>query len=392
MIFLVLSCFFYALPNALYIPSILFYFPFYFSKIFSYDKKLNLLIFIAAISLLFSVIINLEDIRAFTLLKSFIISILYPISFALGIYLRNKFNNYKFLNKFILYSFLVLIFIQTSNLFFYEPSAAARQYFGSFLLFYFILINYSLTRNFKRIIVLFMIIMSLRILSMGSLSFLVIILFSLVLTIFFITTKIICSLTLKINKSYLKLIFLSLFLISIFFIAIYQFNIIALRRLNALNAIIDFLGSFDLDLIMTISGGRFLATFSGFEEFFNSPFDLSNILLDKPSISADSPFFDNLLSYSGLGEEYLTSKRPTSLVSWLLFNQRILSLPIISHIIFYFFKLTKLIFKEKDIKFVTFYSSTFSYILLVGFIASQPSLCIPWILLGFCSNSDKKRN
>ena len=142
---------------------------------------------------------------------------------------------------------------------------------------------------------------------------------------------------------------------------------------------------------MRISGGRFLATYSGFRGFLDSPFDLSSILLDKPSISANSEFFSNLLTYSGLGEEYLTSRRPTSLVSWLLFNLKVLALPIFSHIIFNMGNLISLIIKEKDTRFFIFYAFSFSYILMVGFIASQPSLCIPWIILGFCSGMEENK-
>lgn len=390
MIALVFSCFFYSLPTTYYyLPSIVFYIPFYLSNIINQDNKLNFLIFLSTVYLFIALIINIDDIQLFTLLKSFILTIIYPVAFALGSYLKVRLKDYKFLYKFIPYSFLLLFLIQTTPLLYYEPSAAARQYFGSFLLFYYILINFKTSPRLKKIIILFMVFMVLRIFSMGSLTFLAIFALSLILTLFTVSFKLIYPIKLKIRKSYLKLTLTTLFLISIIIISIYQFQIIDVRRLRAFEMIINFFQSLNFNIIMSISGGRFLSTFAGLQEFINAPFDLSDIFLDKPSISTDNPYYESLLNYSGLGEEYLTARRPNSLVSWLLFNLKILAIPIISHIIFNLKKLIILIFKEKNIKFLIFYTTSFTYILVIGFLTSQPSLCIPWILLGLCSSIEK---
>lgn len=391
---LVLSSFFYAIPYAIaYFPSIIFYLPFYFLDINIKRDGINLLVIISTIVFFISILLGFNSIPIFNIVKSYLISLVYPISFFLGKYINlKKFKHNNFVENYLIFSIIFLSLNLLDKAFYYEPSSVARAYFGAFLIFYFISIRLKLRGYLKKIIIGSCFFILIRVLDLGSLSFIALLLFSIITYILISFIKLILTIIKnRINKKSLKNILIFSFSLTLIFILIFNFNIIDTRRTRALLVLFEFLKNTNLNELMSISGGRFLSTYLGYESFFREPLNFSYLFADKPSVRIDSNFLDSLSS-SGLGVSFLTTRRPSSLISWILFNMRIFGIPIIIHILYRIFNLFKICLNEKNNKYLIFYSFSLSYILLIGFTASQVSLCLPWIILGICDSTNEKIN
>ena len=379
----ILSLFFYAF-NLVYIPSVVFYLPFYLKNI-NFGKYTNSVLPLTVFtSLLIAVFIH-SSISYLVALKTFFLCLLYPISFNFGNYLSNRFDKLTTnqINKFFIYSNVFLIFIFLNKTFFYEPSAVSRTYMGASLLFSLIIIEKNL--NSRSLIILFPFFIT-SIFALLINNSLTLYLFLLGGFITFFVIRIYNSATIfskRISKKIIKIFIYMIILILFLSLFITQFELISERRLNNLYSLWKSLRTLDTSLLLSLGGGRFLAAYSAYKDFFSQPFDFSKFFLDLPVINQNNEYLGSLVKYSGLEDYFFTNKRAGAYVPFLLFNLRVLALPYLLHIVFVFVKLVNFFKEIIDIRYKIFFAFFFFYWFYSVFVTSPTSFCLPWILYGF---------
>ncbi len=380
---IVLSLFFYAF-NLIYIPSIVFYIPFYLKSL-NFSKYINSVLPITVFtSLLIAVFIH-RNISYLVALKTFFLCLLYPLSFNFGNYLSNIIDKFSInqIKKFFIYSNIFLILIFLNKTFFYEPSAVSRTFMGASLLFYLIILEKNLKSRISNWSFLFLITSILALLINNSLT---LYLFLLGGFITFFVIRIFNSVTLfskKINKKVIRIFIYMFFLILFLFLGLTQFDLISERRLNNLYSLWKSLSTLDTRLLLSLGGGRFLASYSAYNDFFSNPFDFSKFFLDLPVINDNNEYLGSLVKYSGLEDYFFTNKRAGAYIPFLLFNLRIIAIPYLLHIGVVFIRLVKFFKQMIDIRYKVFFAFFFFYWFYSVFITSPTSFCLPWILFGF---------
>ena len=99
------------------------------------------------------------------------------------------------------------------------------------------------------------------------------------------------------------------------------------RRIRNAFALIDHLKTFNLSGLLTLGGGRFLATYVAYLEAIKDFISLDYFMLDRPCLDSSAVGFEELTIYSGLSVDFLEARRPGCLLAWLLFNLKFLSVP-----------------------------------------------------------------
>ena len=385
-ILLALGSFFYAIAGS-YVPSIIFYLPFYLKNL-TLNKYINsVLPLTILISLLLAIIIN-NDISYIVALKTTILCLIYPISFNFGNYLSEKIEIYSRarINKYLIFSNFLLLVIFVSKIFYYEPSAIARTYVGAALLFYFITLEKKIKLKISTPFILFIVLSFIALLINNSLTLYLYILGGLVTFFSIRIINIIKLSSLRINKKLLWVFIYMIIFLAFFLLLNYQFNLISERRFNNFINLWKAINSFDKTLLLSLGGGRFLITYTQYSDFFSNPLDFSSFFLDPPIIKSNNEYLPSLIKYSGLNKGVFLVKRGGALVPFLLFNLRILAIPFLSHIGIVFLRLQKFFKNKFDLRYKIFFSFLIFYIVYTGFISSPTSLCLPWIIFGFVNS------
>jgi len=388
MIFLLtISTFFYSFGSS-YIPSITFFLPFYL-RFTNFKTYINSIIPLTALVSFFLAIIINPTISYTVLLKSIFICFIYPISFTFGNYLSKTLNRLRIkdINKFMIYSSFFLTLISLNRFLHYEASAIGRTFFGLAILFYYIILENNIKLKFSIISILFLVLLIIFFTIHSSLTGYMLLLGSIITFLFLSLFNFFFKDKMKIKKSFFKLLILFLGFLFILYIGIDNFEILNSRRINNFLNLFKALRNIDPDILFSLGGGRFLATSSAYLDFFQQPFNFSNLLADLPTISRDNSYLEGLINYSGLQEEYFTSRRAGAYIPWLLFNLRIFALPYLIHIFYIFNKIIKNLNNNEDIRYKFILSGFGFYFVYTCFISSPTSLCLPWIIFSFINSN-----
>ena len=254
--------------------------------------------------MLLAIIIQ-NDISYIVALKTTFLCLIYPISFNFGNYLSEKIDVYSNakINKFLIFSNVLLIIIFVSKIFYYEPSAIARTYVGASLLFYFITLEKKIKLEISTPTFLFIILSIIALLINNSLTLYLYILGGLVT---FIAIRLINLLKLssfRINKKFFRFLIYIIIIFSLFLLLNSQVNLISERRFNNFINLWKAISSLDKKLLLSLAGGRFLSTYTQYVDFFSNPLDFSGFYLDAPIIKPNNEYLPSLVKYTGLIED-----------------------------------------------------------------------------------------